>query len=396
MRSLDRRTRVPRRAALLGLGSSVVAARASVAFGHADTDRRFVVVMLRGGLDGLSVVVPYGDPNLKGLRAPLVQPEPGRPGGLLDLGGYFGLTPDMPAVHALFAASQVLPVHAVAGPYRSRSHFEAQDLMEGGAEKRLFSGWLNRVAERLPHRGATDAAIAIGSGVPPLLRGPTPVSNWSPPIWPAAPPDVYAGVLALHRRDPVLGPAIAEGLKERAFIAAVLDGAPPPPTHQPLTVLADRAGRMLAAPDGPRLATLEVLGWDTHDSQVGRLSVELRRLDDALLALRVGLGDVWTKTVVLVTTEFGRTVRVNGSSGTDHGTASMALVLGGAVAGGRVRTNWPGLGELFEDRDLQPTLDIRSVAKAILIGHLGLGTADMDDIFPDSQTAPPAAGIVRI
>ena len=388
---------VTRRGALFGLTVGATLGRTSLALAQAATDRRLVVVLLRGGMDGLAAVVPYGDPDLIGLRAPLVPPPPGQPGGMLDLDGFFALHPALPNVHQMYQANEALLAHAVAGPYRSRSHFDAQDLMEAGTPQRLPSGWLNRLAGLLPAKAGMDTAVAIGGAVPPLLRGAIPVSNWSPPLWAEPTPDLYARLIAVHKADPVTGPALAEGLKERGFTRAVLAGAAPPPNNDGFTVLADRAGRMLAAPDGPRLAALETEGWDTHGTQPPRISYELRRLDAGLAALKTSLGEVWRKTIVLIITEFGRTARVNGSGGTDHGTGSVALLLGGPVAGGKVLADWPGLAptRLFEDRDLRPTLDVRSLAKGVLAGHFGLREADLGKVFPDSAVAAPVAGMLR-
>jgi uncharacterized protein (DUF1501 family) len=154
---------------------------------------------------------------------------------------------------------------------------------------------------------------------------------------------------------------------------------------------------MLRASAGPRIAAMELGGWDTHIRQVPRLADVLRQLDAGLAALRVGLGDAWRQTAVLAITEFGRTARMNGTEGTDHGTASVAFLLGGAVAGGRVLADWPGLGSgrLLEDRDLAPTRDIRSVAKGVLRHHLGLGDAALAGVFPDSAAAEPIGGLIR-
>lgn len=390
--------KLTRRAALLGLTGAVTLGRASLAVAAAGTDRRFVVVILRGALDGLSAVVPYGDRNLNGLRAGLLPPQPGQDGGLLDLGGFYGLHPALTHLHELYQANEFLPVHAVAGPYRSRSHFEAQDYMESGADHRLTSGWLNRVAALLPATGASEPALSIGASLPLLLRGPAKVGSWLPQSFQEPEPDLYTRIAALHGHDPVTGPAIADGLKERGFTSAVLAGMEQPPNKFAFATLAGTAGKLLAAEDGPRLAALEIGGWDTHTAQTNRLNYPLRQLDDGLVALKTGLGDAWRRTVVLVMTEFGRTVRENGTGGTDHGTGTVAFVLGGAVAGGRVRTDWPGLAEdrLFENRDLQPTADLRSVAKGLLGAHLGLDGAALETVFPDSAVAAPMRGLVRV
>jgi uncharacterized protein (DUF1501 family) len=233
--------------------------------------------------------------------------------------------------------------------------------------------------------------------MPVLLRGPAPVGNWLPATFEAPAPDLYARIAALHRADPVTGPAVEAGLRERGFSTGVLAGEAPAPNRFAFPALAEAAAKLLAAPAGPRLAALEIGGWDTHANQATRLSGPLRQLDAGLVALKQGLGPAWRQTVVLVMTEFGRTVRINGTGGTDHGTAGVAFVLGGGVAGGRVRGDWPGLadGQLFEGRDLAPTTDLRSLTKAVLAQHLGLGAADLADIFPGSTDAAPLAGVMR-
>jgi uncharacterized protein (DUF1501 family) len=384
-----------RRGALLGLGGAVSLGRAALAVAAAPTGRRFGVVLLRGGLDGLAAVQPYGSAELHDLRAPLLAPPPGQPGGLLDLGGFWGLHPALAGMHDMYAAGELLPVHAVAGAWRSRSHFEAQDYLEYGAAHSMTSGWLNRVAALLPRPAATEAAIAVGDSPPLLLRGPTPAGSWLPHRFATPGPGVYAALLALHRNDPVTGPALAEGLRERAFTASVLAGTEPPANRFSFAALAATAGRLLAAADGPRLAALELGGWDTHAGQPGRLNGPLRELDAGLVALKAGLGDAWAETAVLVATEFGRTVRANGTRGTDHGTATVTFVLGGQIAGGRVLADWPGLGPgaLFEGRDLQPTRELRALAKGVLAAHLGLEAAALEAVFPGSPAAE--GGLVR-
>ena len=385
-----------RRSALLGLTGAVSFGRASLAVAPAGTDRRFVVVILRGALDGMAAVVPYGDPDLAALRPELVPPQPGRDGGLLDLGGFYGLHPSLVQLHAMYQANELLPVHAVAGSYRSRSHFEAQDYMEFGSDHRLTSGWLNRVAGVLPVHAGSETALAVGTSLPLLLRGPAKVGNWLPASFQQPEPDLYVRIAALHGHDPVTGPAIAEGLKERGFSSAVLAGTEAPPNKFAFATLAGTAGKLLAAPGGPRLAALEIGGWDTHTAQLPRLAGVLHELDGGLAALKDGCGDSWRLTTVLVMTEFGRTVRGNGTKGTDHGTGTVAFVLGGAVKGGRVAANWPGLAssKLFENRDLQPTADLRSVAKGLLAQHLGLDAGALAKVFPDSQAAAPMQGLV--
>ena len=387
-----------RRAALLGLGTAFTLGRTSLALAGAPTQARLVVIILRGALDGMSAVVPYGDPALAGLRAALIPPPVGAADGMLDLGGFFGLHPTLTQMHALYQAGELLPVHAVAGHYRSRSHFEAQDYMESGADHRMTSGWLNRAVLTLKRAPGAATAVAIGMDTPLLMRGPAAVGAWAPPSFSQPEPDLYARIAALHEADPVTGPAIAEGLHDRGFSAAVLAGTDQPKDAYGFAALAAAAGKLLAAPDGPRVAAMELGGWDTHAGQMRRLGGPLGQLDAGLAALKGALGDTWAQTAVLVVTEFGRTAHINGTLGTDHGTGTVAFVAGGRVAGGRVLANWPGLAadRLLDQRDLQPTMDVRSLAKGLLVGHLGLAPSALAAVFPDSEDAAPAVGLLRV
>ncbi len=399
------RSLVSRRGALLGLGAAISLGRASLAMAAAPGERRLVVVILRGALDGLAAVIPYGDAALAGQRGSLLPPGPGQAGGMLDLGGFFALHPVLVGMHGLYRAGELLPVHAVAGHVRTRSHFEAQDLMESGADQRMTSGWLNRAVLRMARGADTAMPISIGISTPLLLRGPAAVGAYAPQSFAQPQPDLYARLVAMHGADPVTGPALRQGLAERGFTASQLREAMA--GHQPdapggnrygFATLAGTAGRLMAAANGPRIAAMELGGWDTHAGQAGRLTAPLRQLDDGLVALRDGLGEAWGRTAVLVMTEFGRTVHVNGTGGTDHGTGTVAFLAGGAVAGGRVRADWPGLsdGKLFENRDLQPSLDLRALAKGLLAAHLGLDQAGLLAAFPGSEGVAPATGLVRV
>lgn len=393
---------VSRRSALLGLGAAVSLGRVSLAMAGAPTDRRFVVVLLRGALDGLAAVTPYGDPAFAALRG---DARPGGDGGLLDLGGFYGLHPALSGLHAMYGQSELLPVHAVAGPVRTRSHFEAQDLMESGAEQRMDSGWLNRAvqgmaAQGLAPGGPNGLPLSVGVALPLLLRGPSPVGAFAPQSFQQPQADLYARLVALHEHDAVTGPAIREGLQERGFAGSTLStngGADKSPQRYAFPALAAAAGRLLATVDGPRIAAMELGGWDTHAAQGPRLVGPLRQLDAGLVALKDALGGAWRQTAVLVITEFGRTVHLNGTGGTDHGTGAAAFVAGGAVAGGQVLADWPGLGagRLFEARDLQPTMDVRALAKELLASHLGLSAAVVARAFPGSDGVAGARGLLR-
>jgi uncharacterized protein (DUF1501 family) len=392
---------ISRRSALLGLTGCITLGRSSLAVATAPTEKRFVVIILRGALDGMAAVVPYGDPGLVALRGEIVPPQPGRPDGLLDLGGFYGLHPALDGMHTLYKASEALAIHAVAGSYRVRSHFEAQDYLESGADRRMTSGWLNRAVAALPASQSPRPegnALAVGVSVPLLLRGSAQVANWAPHGFSQPAPALYAMIAALNAADPVTGPAIDQGLKARGFNGAILAGDEQPKDRNAFPALARAAGEMLAAPGGPRIAALEIGGWDTHTAQANRLTGPLKQLDEGLIALKTSLGPAWADTAVLVMTEFGRTARVNGTKGTDHGTGTVAFVLGGAVAGGRVQAAWPGLapGRLFENRDLAPTEDLRAVAKGVLHQHLGLDTAALNAVFPGSDGVAPMRGLIRV
>lgn len=389
--------RLTRRSALLGLTAAFTAGRYSLALASAATPKRFVVVILRGALDGMSAVVPYGDAALADWRTPLVPPQPGAAGGLLDLGGFYGLHPALAGLHGLYQAGELLPVHAVAGPYRVRSHFEAQDYLEFGADHAMTSGWMNRLAQELPAApGGADTALAVGADIPLMLRGAAAVGSWLPQSFAQPAPELYARLLELYRHDPVTGPAVAEGLKERGFTEATL-GQPAAGGPGGFAALCHGAGRLLAAAEGPRLAVLEIGGWDTHTQQANRLVFPLRQLDAGMVQLKAGLGAAWRDSAVLVMTEFGRTVRVNGTGGTDHGTGTVAFLLGGDVAGGRVQADWPGLAQakLYENRDLQATADLRAVAKGVIGPMFGLNAAALERVFPQSGRAAGLAGLVR-
>lgn len=386
-----------RRGAVLGLAGLLSAGPNALALAAAPTERRFVVVNLRGALDGLAAVAPYGDPALAGLRRELMAPPIGEPDGLLDLGGFFGLHPALPNLHALYAAGEMAIVHAVAGPYRARSHFVAQDCLESGTDHRMSSGWLGRAVAAMPDRRGRGDALAVGVALPLLLRGSNAVDNWAPRGFASPPAHLYQTIAELNAADRVTGPAVAEGLRGRGFTAAILAGSEEPKDRFSFPALATAAGEMLRAEDGPRIAALELGGWDTHAQQVNRLAGPLRQLDTGMAALKAALGSVWKQSCVLVMTEFGRTARANGTRGTDHGTATVAFILGGAAEGGVVRGQWPGLGPdaLLENRDLMPTGDLRSVAKGLLSAHLRLPIASLDAVFPNSRDVEPMRRLIR-
>ena len=338
--------------------ASLVLAAPGLALAAASTERRFVFILQRGAADGLETVIPYADPAYARLRGALAVDT----GNTLKLDGSFALHPSLAEVGKLYTAQQALFVHAVASPYRERSHFDGQDVVESGGAtpQQLKDGWLNRLVAQLPGTPAASGdAIAIAPTIPLALRGPAAVSSFAPTSIKQAPDDFVQRVQQLYAQDPQLHAMWSTAMETRGMAGA--QGARQSPRE-----LGQLAASFLAKPQGPRIAMLEMGGWDTHSAQTARLSRQLQGLDALIAALRDGLGTAWSQTVVLVATEFGRTAAANGTGGTDHGTAAVAMLIGGAVQGGRMLGDWPGLaiGSLYQGRDLQPTTDLHALLAA--------------------------------
>ena len=354
--------RLARRGFLAGAGALLLAPR--ILFAQAATERRFVFVIQRGAADGLNTVVPYADPAYASLRGALAVD----PAAAIHLDGSFALHPSLQEFGRLHAQGQALFVHAVASPYRDRSHFDGQNVLESGgtAPYQVKDGWMNRLVGLLPRRGKD--AIAFAPSVPLALRGAAEVASYAPSALPGASDDLLLRVQQLYERDPQL-----HALWSTAMDARGMAGTPGGNRQDPAT-MGRTAANFLAQPQGPRIAMIETGGWDTHSAQNVRLAAQLRGLDALVAALREGLGEAWKQTVVLVATEFGRTAAANGTGGTDHGTGSVALLAGGAVQGGRVVADWPGLGPsaLYEGRDLRPTLGLDALIAATAADAFGL------------------------
>ena len=397
----------PSRRALLGSAGGCFAWAFMPRFAHAAgaRDMRLVTIVLRGALDGLSAVAPIGDPAYADLHGALALQRSGDHPAL-PLDGFFALNPAMPNFARLFRAGQASVVHAAATGYRERSHFDGQDVLESGqpAPGLTSSGWLNRAMTALP-RGERVAArgLAVGAVAPLVIRGPAPVLGWAPATGAAAAGDDLARrVLALYgETDPKLGAALSEGLatERLARDAAGMKAAGDMASPQGMRQAAEGAARLLAADDGPRIAALAFDGWDTHVNEggaTGRLAQLLGGLDLAIGALETGLGTRWRDTVVVAVTEFGRTVHINGTVGTDHGTGTVAFLAGGGVRGGTVLADWPGLApaRLYEGRDLCPTTDVRGILKGVLAEHWGLSAGVLaDTVFPGSGAVRPITGM---
>jgi len=399
-----------RRGAVLA-GGTLLSTR--VAFAQADSRRpRFVLVILRGALDGLASVPPLGDRNYGELRRELALHAPGETGGALPLNGFFGLHPSLEFLHQCYAARELTVLHALASPYRERSHFDGQDVLENGTPRphALQTGWLNRALAAAPAPAAREAGVSLGQNVPLVMRGPAAVTSWSPSKLMALEEDTLSRITELYAGDALLATRLADALAANT-IAAGDDGEAGmmAPQTAPAAVrgsaryaeVVRAAAGFLRRADGPKVAVFDTSGWDTHANEggaQGQLAARLGELDAGLATLRQELGPAWKDTAVLLLTEFGRTAAVNGTRGTDHGTATAGFLLGGAVAGGRVIADWPGLSAraLYQGRDLAPTLDVRSVLKGVLAEHLAVPARALEQqVFPESSAASALRGLIR-
>ena len=410
-----------RRHLLLGTGALFAWAHLPKLARAEGRDPRFLAIVLRGALDGLATVAPVGDPDWVSLRGDDALTLAGKTPAL-KLDDFFALNPAMPNLHRMFAAKEAIVVHASATSYRERSHFDGQNVLESGVEKpgAVRTGWLNRLLGGLAaeDRLATNAgsAFAVGPITPLVVRGPAPMLVWSPRRIPPAGDDTMSRLIELYRHTEIRFAQVLEGRAKLAALAAKsgMVEKPAGPVAgtfaSPLayaaqqrayfSAVAGAAAQSLAHPDGPRVGALSLTGWDTHYQEGitnGTLAQLLGALDDALAAINDKMGAVWHETVVVLITEFGRTARINGSKGTDHGTATVALAVGGALKGGRVIADWPGLKQanLLENRDLRPTTDLRAVLKGLLQDHLRADERLLAaNVFPGSEQIKPMAGLV--
>lgn len=381
------------RRGFLALGCSAAAAPlvTPVTLAAAPWDQRLVVIILRGAMDGLDVLRPVGDPDFAALR-PTLLAGPEAP----DLDGFYALHPGLADLMPLWRTGELGFVHAVSTPYRDkRSHFDGQDLLEAGTgfdvgTSAIRDGWLNRMLQTMPGVRA-ETAYAIGTGDMLVLRGEAPGSSWSPEADLELTPQARDLMRLVARHDPMFRDAVggAIGIVESLETEAAMSGtAKPPKAHQALASFA--AGRLKGE---TRIAAFSINGWDTHSRQSHALQRPLQALSETLLVLRDQLGPVWGQTAVVAMTEFGRTARENGTGGTDHGTGGAMVLAGGAVRGGQVYGDWPGLGDLdlYKARDLMPTADVRAYAAAAMRGLFGLDRSLLErQIFPglQMQTTP--------
>lgn len=373
---------------LLGAGAL---AMPRIAFAQGNGRRNLMFVLLRGAADGMAMLAPVGDPGFEALRGAALADYEGAP----RIGSFFAVHPALAEIAKAAQSGEALFVHAAATAYRERSHFDGQNLIEtgGSAPYAAKDGWLNRLAAMLNDGApAPLRALAIAQAVPLALRGSAPVSNYAPSALPAASEDLIARVGQLYAADGELGPLWSRALETQATAAD--DGLT---NLRDATAAGELAASLMREAGGARIGMIELGGWDTHANQRGAFARSARQLDALLAAYKAGMGAAWADTMVVVATEFGRTARLNGTGGTDHGTAGAALIMGGAVRGGRVIADWPGLADsqLYEGRDLAPTIALESVLAGAVAEHLRLDPARaMARLFP-GRSGAPLAGIVR-
>ncbi|MEM6588900.1 MAG: DUF1501 domain-containing protein [Pseudomonadota bacterium] len=385
----------------LALGCSMAASplMTPVTFASAPWDNRLVVIILRGGLDGLDAVRPVGAPEFNALRGGLLNTA--EDPAALDLDGFFALHPGLSDLMPLWRSGQLSFAHAVSTPYRDkRSHFDGQDILEAGTGapglEHTRNGWLNRLLSEVP--GATaETAFAIGRQSMLLTKGTAPVSDWSPEASLVLSTQAERLLDLVTHDDPLFRDALIEAidlsqsgvmnLDEEVDTADMLnamqDMAKPAARGKAVTQIASFAASRLKM--DTRIAAYSLSGFDTHANQSRGISRALTQIADNILTLKAELGPVWGKTTVVAMTEFGRTVRVNGTGGTDHGTGGLMIMAGGALKGGRVVTDWPGLSEaaLYQGRDLMPTRDLRAHAGWIMRGLFGLDRGLIENtVFP--------------
>ena len=364
-----------------------------VSFAQVRQSGRFVFVLLRGGFDGLAALVPYGDPAYHSLRGTLAYED----AELVALNDVFGLAPGLAPLKELWDQKELVAIHAMAIPYRTRSHFDGQAILETGIDRPIGSadGWLNRLLQVMP---GERAGIAIASGLPRSMAGAFDVQTWSPTQLGVVDDDYLDKLSLLYRGDSVLHGRFEAAMQQQETVGEEAM-AGQNARRGGIAPLMRAAARILRQEKGPNIAAVEFSGWDTHANQGlagGALDRLLGQLADGLITLRTEMGPAWSNTTVVVMTEFGRTARPNGTRGTDHGTAGAGFLLGPQVARSQVFADWPGLGDaaLFEGRDVKPTLDTRAVLKAAIAGTFDLTPAQADRVFPSSEAVKGAYELV--
>lgn len=371
-------------------------------------DHRLVVIVLRGGMDGLDLVRPVGDPLFSSLRPDLSSADP-----KLPLNDFYALHPAAGKLHGLWTSGELAFGQAVSTPYRDkRSHFDGQDILEAGIglDGAIRDGWLNRLVQTMPDT-QLRTALAVGREDLLILNGDAATSGWSPDVTLSLSEATRLLMKKVHENDPLFSSALSEAIDLTDVLRPELllhaDDAPDDPAqimseamkmakeHGSTTGIASFTAEMLK--QETRIASFSIGGWDTHVGQERNFKRALVKLQDAIMTLKAELGPIWDKTTVMAMTEFGRTVRQNGSKGTDHGTGGTVVMAGGAIRGGKIYGDWPGLAEeyLYNRRDLMPTSDIRLYAAAAMQGLFNATPSEIEStIFPGLDLSPGLPGVI--
>ncbi len=385
-----------RRQAIIGLSSSVTAfALSGPAVAANLAGKKIVMVFLRGGTDGLGVLAPIADPNYAGLRRQLAMTS----AQTLSMGGGFGLNPNMPNIHQMVLNQEAIFVSGIGAPYHNRSHFDGQEGVERGvtnlADRR--DGWLSRA---LVQMGVSIEGIAIGTRVPKMLSGEANILNYAPARLPPLDADTMNRIASLTATDSLIGPPITQIVDDTISGRTTLDVPNNATDFEIAAALLNNQDPQLAG-----IVMVDMGGWDTHDNawpltrNNARVAQQCALLDNNIQALKTGLGASWANTVVMVVSEFGRNVEVNGSDGLDHGIGGLAMLAGGAVNGltGGVRGDFAGLapGSLVDGQDLAISTDMRAIFKGVLRDHLGMTLTELNNVvFPNSSAIAPMDNLI--
>lgn len=369
-----------RRQSLALLSSLSLFSMANFSLAQASDDRKFIFVFLRGAMDGLSALIP-DDSELENLRGTILPEKSSR----LDLQNGFRLHPSFAGINKLYAKGDAAFVHASATSYRNRSHFEAQDFLEILGRPGAKDGWLNRVLHTDDRQG-----IAVGRAVPLAMKGAAPALNWSPPLFDTISDDLIGRLSSLYEDDSTFSTPLETAVSGRSELSMETSRRNARRFTREYTATLSAIGSLMSAENSPSIGMVSLGGWDTHANQKTDLKRKFKALDNGLIELKKSLGSHWKKTCIVVCSEFGRTVSANGSKGTDHGTGGLTMILGGAVNGGAVHGEWPGIktANLHEGRDLFPANDISAILKGIMLDHLDISRKDLEtNIFPNSGKA---------
>lgn len=388
-----------RRHFLYGSAAASLALLPGAAVARAETDRRLVIIIQRGAQDGLHALPPYAERSYYDGRPRISVPPPGSEGGALKLDGSFGLHPSLSGLHTLYQEGELIVAPAVATRYRSRSHFDAQNLLENGSSEPFgaSTGFLNRALVSLGASG-DRTAVTVGLAAPLILQGPANTRTFAPSETALLSSDFVSRLQTAYSGDPVLSGAFESAIADSRMISLKPQEARSINRGKNIAHTSHVIGTLLRRKDGPRIAVLESNGWDTHDGINFRSRKLFADLDASIIALKKALGPVWNKTVVVTLSEFGRTARENGSKGTDHGTGGTTFLAGGAVRGGRIIGDWPGTrdSDLFMGRDLYPANSTEGLLKGVLHDQLSVTEAALETrVFPGSKALQPVQGLLK-